>query len=512
MIYPTQGRARPLLLVVDDDDLQRQLYRDTLDASGFDVIETADGSQGLAAFKDARPDLILLDVLMPGIDGYETCRAIRADAIGSTVPILMATGLDDIEAIERSYDAGATDFIAKPMNWALLPHRVRYALRAHDLLNDVRISEHRLAQAHRIASLGNFVFRPSDRTFAWSAEAARILGHEDGTAPNDVRSMLRCIPGPERLGVVRAFRQLWASGAVELDHQIMLPGGGAKHVSLWVERIDDERGGSFLQGTFQDISNRKEIELSLRKARDAANAASEAKSRFLATVSHELRTPLNGVIGFSEIIAEQFFGPQTRYREYAENILLSGRHMLDLVNNILNVAKLETGGYEIEVEPIDLRAAVETAVGMFRGTKHAEGRTIAIPADAPWPWIDADHRAIQQMLLNLLSNAAKFSEPGTPIEMGCHICADGEIVLTVTDHGIGMTPQEATNAVQLFYQADTGHARKYDGIGIGLSIVSGLMACHRGRLAIDSTVGIGSRISLVFPASAVCADTLVEVA
>ena len=186
--------------------------------------------------------------------------------------------------------------------------------------------------------------------------------------------------------------------------------------------------------------------------------------------------------------------------------------MLDLVNNILNVAKLEAGRYEIEVEPIDLRAVVEKAVSMFRGTEHAEGRTIAIPGDAPWPWINADQRAIRQMLLNLLSNAAKFSEPGTPIEVCCQISADGEIVLTVTDYGVGMTPQEATDAVQLFYQADTGHARKYEGTGIGLSIVSGLMACHRGRLAIDSKAGVGSRISLVFPASVACADALAEVA
>ena len=277
MIGSTQWRIRPLLLVIDDDDTQRLLYRETLEASGFDVVEAADGSPGLVAFKEAKPDLILLDVMMPGIDGYETCRAIRADAIGSTVPILMATGLDDIEAIERSYDVGATDFIAKPMNWALLPHRIRCALRADDLLDNVRISEHRLAQAHRIASLGSFVFRPSDRTVAWSAEAARILGGENGIAPTDVRSLLRCIPGSERLSVVRACRQLWESGAVELDHQILLPGGSAKHVSLRAELIHDERGGSFVQGTFQDITNRKEIELSLRKARDAANAASEAE-------------------------------------------------------------------------------------------------------------------------------------------------------------------------------------------------------------------------------------------
>lgn len=252
----------------------------------------------------------------------------------------------------------------------------------------------------------------------------------------------------------------------------------------------------------------------LRASKNEADAASEAKSRFLATMSHELRTPLNAVIGFSEIIAGEAFGPvgQQAYRDYAGDILRSGQHMLDLVSDILTIARLDAGKFEIAPAPTDLRESVEKAVQMFRGTKHAEGRSITLAPETPWPWLEADERALRQMLLNLLANAAKFSEPPMPIEVRCRTSPDGEIALTVADRGIGMTPREAELAVRPFHQADSRLARKYEGSGLGLSIVSGLMSCHGGRLVIDSEPGVGSRISLVFPASATFAAGLAEVA
>jgi signal transduction histidine kinase len=252
----------------------------------------------------------------------------------------------------------------------------------------------------------------------------------------------------------------------------------------------------------------------LRVAKNAADTANEAKSRFLATMSHELRTPLNAVIGFSEIIASESFGPVGRpaYRDYAFDILHSGHHMLAIVNDILTLARLEAGRYEIEPVPTDLRNAVDQAVNMFRGTRQAAGRTIVLAPESGWPWIAADDRALRQMLLNLLSNAAKFSDPETPIEVRCDRSAEGEVTLAVIDRGIGMTGQETQQAVGAFYQADSRLARKYDGSGLGLSIVSGLIACHGGRLQIDSEPGVGTRVSLVFPATAACAPGLPAVA
>jgi len=241
----------------------------------------------------------------------------------------------------------------------------------------------------------------------------------------------------------------------------------------------------------------------LQVAKNEAEAASEAKSRFLANMSHELRTPLNAVIGFSEIIAEETFGPvgQPAYREYAGDINRSGQHMLELINDILTMAKLDAGRYELALSPIDIRGAVDMTIAMFRGSKQAEGRAITIGADCVWPYIQADERAFRQMLLNLMSNAAKFSDPQTPIDVRCDIADAGDIVVTVVDHGIGMTPDELAKVVRPFYQADSRLARKYDGTGLGLSIVAGMMNCHGGRLQIESESGVGSLVSLVFPGS-----------
>jgi signal transduction histidine kinase len=188
-----------------------------------------------------------------------------------------------------------------------------------------------------------------------------------------------------------------------------------------------------------------------------------------ATMSHELRTPLNAVIGFSEIISEETFGPvgKATYRDYAGDILRSGYHMLELVNDILTMAKLDAGRYELDLTPLDLRKTVDRTVDMFRGAKHAGNHVITIVPDAPWPWIEADERAVRQMMLNLLSNAAKFSEPDTPIEVRCDTSPDGEIVVTVIDRGIGMTQEETEQVARPFYQADSRLARRYEGSGLG---------------------------------------------
>jgi signal transduction histidine kinase len=248
----------------------------------------------------------------------------------------------------------------------------------------------------------------------------------------------------------------------------------------------------------------------LQIAKNIADAASEAKSRFLATMSHELRTPLNAVIGFSEIIASEAFGPvgKPAYRGYAADILAAGRHMLDLVNDVLTMAKLDAGRYELEPAPVNLHETIEKTLTIFRGTTSFEKREIRLTDHLRWPWLVADARAVRQVLLNLLSNAAKFSEPDTLIEVLCEASPDGEIVIAVIDQGIGMAPDQISEAARPFYQADSRMSRKYEGTGLGLSIVSGLMECHGGRLTIASQPGVGSRISVAFPRTAVCPEAI----
>src|SRR3954452_7405757 len=203
----------------------------------------------------------------------------------------------------------------------------------------------------------------------------------------------------------------------------------------------------------------------LRIAKNAADAASEAKSRFLATMSHELRTPLNAVIGFSEVIASEAFGPvgKPAYRGYAVDILTAGRHMLELVNDVLTMAKLYAGRYELDLAPMNLHDTVDRTVTIFRGTTAFERREIRVTGQLRRPWLLADERAVRQVLLNLLSNAAKFSDPDKPIEVRYETSRDGEIMISVVDQGIGMAPDQVSEATRPFYQADSRLSRKYEG-------------------------------------------------
>jgi signal transduction histidine kinase len=240
----------------------------------------------------------------------------------------------------------------------------------------------------------------------------------------------------------------------------------------------------------------------LKVAKEAAEAASEAKSRFLANMSHELRTPLNAINGFSEILVGDALGRHgpAKYREYAADILRSGRHMLELVEDILMMAKLEAGRFELIEEVTPLRRVVDSAIVMVRGTEMARGRDIDVEERGTWPALEADQRALRQMLLNLLSNAVKFSPRDTAIRIRCAREASGDLRLTVIDRGIGMSEDEAALAVQPFQQVDSRLARQFEGTGLGLSIVKALIERHGGRLEIDSAPGVGSRIALIFPA------------
>jgi signal transduction histidine kinase len=252
----------------------------------------------------------------------------------------------------------------------------------------------------------------------------------------------------------------------------------------------------------------------LQIAKDAAEAASEAKSRFLAAMSHELRTPLNAIIGFSELIAGETFGPigQPKYLEYAVNVVVSGRHMSGLVNDILTAAKLDAGQYELSSELVDVRHLVWTIIEMISGAEIAKDRDIVIDPDGEWFCLFADKRSVKQMLLNLISNALKFSAVDTPVRVTSCRARDGELWVTVIDHGIGMTSEEAVAAVKPFHQIDNRLARRYEGTGLGLSIVKSMVECHGGRLVVHSDPGKGSQISLVFPSHLRRPGMLAEVA
>ena len=255
----------------------------------------------------------------------------------------------------------------------------------------------------------------------------------------------------------------------------------------------------------------------LDRARQQAEEASLSKTRFLANMSHELRTPLNAIIGFAEVIQKQLMGPlgNARYAEYVDDILSSGQHLLSLINNILDMSKIESGSWRIQPEMTDPVEIMEASLRTFRERAEGRGVFMAMAVDARLFEGFVDRQALRQILLNLISNAVKFTPAGGRIEVGAAPLQDGAFGIWVTDTGIGIAQENIPVVLAPFGQVENDLTRQYEGTGLGLPLVKSLVEMHGGRFEIHSTLGEGTTIRAEFPpppALAALAETTSPVA
>lgn len=313
-----------------------------------------------------------------------------------------------------------------------------------------------------------------------------------------------------RASVIRPVRQLIA--AIERAES-----DGARQEVTW--RSFDEIGtviGAF--NSLQRHRDRYEIELTearrtlenrvrartleLQAAHDQANAANHAKSRFLANVSHELRTPLNAILGFADLISNERFGPlnDPRYKEYAQFIARSGQHLLILINDILDLSKAEAGQLELHEELIDLASVTEDAVRMVRQRAETGQILIDITRMSSAPVLRADRRMMVQILVNLASNAVKFTPAGGQVDVAW-MWMEGGVGLSVSDTGIGIPPEDVPNLMEPFTQRDGDLARGYEGTGLGLPLTKHLTELHGGWLKIETAKPVGTIVVVFLPSS-----------
>jgi two-component system, cell cycle sensor histidine kinase PleC len=309
------------------------------------------------------------------------------------------------------------------------------------------------------------------------------------------------LSGTAVLGMAVAARYVTAQGLLPLTLLV--------HMPFWMgyivimsrggkRRVDDALIARFAN---EDMGRE------LAEARDRALAqrweaveANTAKTSFLANMSHELRTPLNAILGFSEIIAEQTLGSDPeRYADYARDIHASGEHLLSLINDLLDVAKIEAGKMEIDPQPLDPSHTFEMIERLIAPRAAAKGQLISFPREGTTPWLKADERAFKQIVLNLVSNALKFTPSGGHIALTCKRADDGGFVLCVADDGPGIPPERLSKVFQAFSQVDNRYNRKSGGTGLGLSLVQGLAKLHGGKAWIESEEGRGTRVFVYFP-------------
>lgn len=272
----------------------------------------------------------------------------------------------------------------------------------------------------------------------------------------------------------------------------------------------NEAGAPTMVGALNvDITSRKHLEVELRRAKETAEFANRAKSSFLANMSHELRTPLNSIIGYSNVMQEQLFGPveNPRYKEYVDYIHQSGNHLLELINDILDLSKIEAGAMTLAEERIELAPLVSASMCMVEAKAMHSGLKLKaeIPANMPALW--GDTLRIKQILLNLLSNAIKFTPQGGNITVTARQCDDGGLQLAVADTGIGIAKRDHQRVLDPFTQVDDVLSRSHEGSGLGLALVRNLMKEHDGTIALDSEEGEGTTVTLTFPASRTVSDS-----
>ena len=321
------------------------------------------------------------------------------------------------------------------------------------------------------------------------------------------RGFIEAIHVQDRVGVAKAISDcLVLNAGTKAQYRFMANREDAP-AGRWYElrcapapQLAVQGGEAPVLSVTRDISARRRLEEHLRQDREKADSANTAKSLFLANMSHELRTPLNAILGFSELLQSDAMNamPPERSREYVQLIHSSADHLLTVLNDILDMSKIEAGRYEIVTEPFDLAETLIKSAAILRGQADKRGIRICVGDFDSLPEVTADKRAIRQVMINLISNAVKFSHDNGVVRVSAKRTG-ASVEIEVSDDGIGISSEHMNRLGMPFYQADSRYDRKYEGTGLGLSVVCGLVELHHGKVSFASEKGAGTTVSIALP-------------
>jgi signal transduction histidine kinase len=448
--------VRPAILLVDDRPQNLLALEALLEPLGLEMVRAESGEEALRRVLERDLALVLLDVQMPGMDGIETARRIKARQRSRTLPIVFLTAIDtDPARVAAGYAAGAVDYLPKPVDPQALISKVKTFA---DLYLSRREVEHQSALLAEAASR-EAVLRARTEAEARLAQRMKSLNEELEGQREQAQSL------NEELA--RANHELHSTN------------------------------------------------LALHAARDAAEMASRAKSEFLANMSHEIRTPINAVVGYTDLLDMEIAGPVTeRQREYLERIRGSSRHLLGLVNDVLDLSKVEAGRMSVIREHADAALAAEDAMALVLPQADAKGIAVddRVVSGGPFVYLGDDDR-VRQILVNLLSNAVKFTAPGGRITLDADLTTTPTldarlsgtgpwVCVRVEDTGCGIAPDQVEAVFRPFVQADGSHTRTQGGTGLGLTISREFARLMGGDLTLRSALGVGTTFTLWLPAAA----------
>ncbi len=552
---PPGEPAEPVEILLVDDRAENLLALEAiLEPLGQKLVRAHSGDEALRLLLTHDFAVILLDVQMPGIDGFETARLIKSRERTRYIPIIFLTAISkDEEYVFEGYSVGAVDYMTKPFKPDILRSKVnvfvdlyqkqRQLASQQELLRqsekrelelrhvrEIYESEARFSEIVGSAMDAIIVFDADNRVTLFNASAERMFRTPAAEATKG--QVDRFFPEPLRQSTLDRICRSTASSSdtaspttsSENAHVLSLNGLRSNGDEFPIEATAsclDVRGVRTYTLIVRDISERRRAEEALRQqaeslaqAMDNLRALNEelaerqaeleramaARSRFYASMSHELRTPINAVLGYSTLLLENIYGPLNE--KQAEGITRThkaAKHLLELVNDVLDLSKIEAGKIDLRLQPVNFPQLVDDLFVTVRPLADQYGSKLALQHDGDPLKVVSDPRRLRQILLNLLSNAIKFGR-GQPITVNSKGTPEGGIVLEVTDHGEGIAPADLEKIFDEFVQL--GKTQLTEGTGLGLPISRRLADMLGGRLEVESELGTGSTFRLVLPASA----------
>jgi signal transduction histidine kinase len=440
------------ILIVEDSPTQAERLRRLIQSLHYNARVAANGQLALAAIRERKPHLVLSDIVMPEMNGYDLCRAIKSDPTLRDIPVILVTSLNDPKDIIRGIECGADNFIRKPYAEDYLLNRISHMLMNQKLRKNQNVE------------IGIALYLGDQKHFI-NAERQQILDLLISTYEQAVQ--------------VNGELQARERQVIELNMRLA-------HHAAELETINREIA-------------LKNLELA---------EASRMKSAFIANMSHELRTPLNAIIGFTGALLMKLPGPLTSDQDKQLNtIRASARHLLSLINDILDVAKIEAGKLTLSIEPVHCQDLMAEVADTLRPLAQQKGLALEMAlgeADQPPAIIDTDRRALTQILINLLNNAIKFTEQGTVRISLAQREEDGVLVteMSIADSGAGIKEEDQAKLFQAFSQLDSTSTRHVEGAGLGLYLCQNLANAIGGALFFNSDYGSGSTFTLALRSKA----------
>ena len=440
------------ILIVEDSPTQAERLRRLIQSLHYNARVAANGQLALAAIRERKPHLVLSDIVMPEMNGYDLCRAIKSDPTLRDIPVILVTSLNDPKDIIRGIECGADNFIRKPYAEDYLLNRISHMLMNQKLRKNQNVE------------IGIALYLGDQKHFI-NAERQQILDLLISTYEQAVQ--------------VNGELQARERQVIELNMRLA-------HHAAELETINREIA-------------LKNLELA---------EASRMKSAFIANMSHELRTPMNAIIGFTGALLMKLPGPLTADQDKQLNtIRASARHLLSLINDILDVAKIEAGKLTLSIEPVHCQELMAEVADTLRPLAQQKGLALEIElgeASQKPAIIDTDRRALTQILINLLNNAIKFTEQGTVRISLAQRQEDGVQVteMSIADSGAGIKEEDQAKLFQAFSQLDSTSTRHVEGAGLGLYLCQNLANAIGGALFFNSDYGSGSTFTLALRSKA----------